>query len=214
MDDELSLTLINQNVAYSRLGAIPTEVNPCYELQQRVNLDQSATKRVKQTSTNEASNSNAVVITMMGTLLLLTLTSIALSAAAFSRMTSEQSKLARQQDKIEDTLRSMLIQMNLTQTKAISPQTQSQCGPGLWWRVTYLDMTDPSQQCPSAWREYNTSGVKACGRPANSTGSCAAEFYSPIVSTAECVEELLAINLEVQVPFISLTTSQDSMVEV
>ena len=110
MDDELSLTPINQNAAYSRLGAIPTEVNPCYELQQRVNIDQSAIKRVKQTSTNEASNSNAVVITMMVILLLLTLTSIALSAAAFSRMTSEQSKLARQQDKIEDTLRSMLIQ--------------------------------------------------------------------------------------------------------
>ena len=135
MDDELSLTPINQNAMYSRLGAIPTEVNPCYESQQRVNIDQSATKRVKQTSTNEASNSNAVVITMMGTLLLLTLTSIALSAAAFSRMTSEQSKLARQQDKIEDTLRSMLTQTNSTQTKDISPQTQSQCGPGLWWRV-------------------------------------------------------------------------------
>ena len=38
-------------------------------------------------------------------------------------------------------------------------------------------MTDPSQQCPSAWREYNTSGVKACGRPFTSTGSCAAVFY-------------------------------------
>ena len=92
-------------------------------------------------------------------------------------MTSEQSRLARQQDKIEDTLRSVLTQTNSTQTKDISPQTQSQCGLGMWWRVAYLDMTDPSQQCPSAWREYNTSGVKACGRPANSTGSCAAEFY-------------------------------------
>ena len=71
----------------------------------------------------------------------------------------------------------MLTQTDSTQTKDISPQTQSECGPGLWWRVAYLDMTDPSQQCPSAWREYNTSGVKACGRPASSTGSCAAEFY-------------------------------------
>ena len=137
MDDELNYTKINDNATYTRLGTIPTEVNPCYELQQRENIDQSATKEVKQTSTNEASNSNAVLITMIVILLLLTLTS---------------------------------------QTKDISPQTQSQCGLGLWWRVAYLDMTDQTQQCPLTWREYNTSGVKACGRPANSTGSCAAEF--------------------------------------
>ena len=40
-------------------------------------------------------------------------------------------------------------------------------------------MTEPSQQCPSAWREYNTSGIRACGRPVNSAGSCAAVFYFP-----------------------------------
>ena len=52
-----------------------------------------------------------------------------------------------------------------------------ECGPGLWWRVAYLNMTDPSQQCPPAWREYNTSGVRACGRPVTSTGSCSATSY-------------------------------------
>ena len=40
-------------------------------------------------------------------------------------------------------------------------------------------MTEPLQQCPSAWREYNTSGVRACGRTESSTGSCAAVFYFP-----------------------------------
>ena len=39
-------------------------------------------------------------------------------------------------------------------------------------------MSDFSQWCPSAWREYNTSGVRACGRLFNSTGSCAATIYS------------------------------------
>ena len=28
-----------------------------------------------------------------------------------------------------------------------------ECGAGLWHRVAYLNMSDPSQQCPSAWRE-------------------------------------------------------------
>ena len=52
------------------------------------------------------------------------------------------------------------------------------CGGGLWVRVAHLNMSDPSQQCPSAWREYNTSGIRACGRPAISEGSCPSTTYS------------------------------------
>jgi hypothetical protein len=48
------------------------------------------------------------------------------------------------------------------------------CGPGDWYRVASLNMSDPSQQCPSAWREYNTSGVRACGirTPGTNTQTC------------------------------------------
>ena len=54
-----------------------------------------------------------------------------------------------------------------------------ECGNGSWYRVAYLNMTDPSQQCPPTWREYNTSGVRACGRPVSDdiTGSCPSTFY-------------------------------------
>ena len=52
-----------------------------------------------------------------------------------------------------------------------------ECGAGLWYRVAYLNMTDPSQQCPSAWREYNTGGVRACGRPVFNDGSRPATIY-------------------------------------
>ena len=52
------------------------------------------------------------------------------------------------------------------------------CGDGLWIRVAHLNMSDPSQQCPSAWREYNTSGIRACGRPVTSNGSCPSTTYS------------------------------------
>ena len=51
------------------------------------------------------------------------------------------------------------------------------CGAGQWHQVVFLNMSDPSQQCPSTWREYNTSGIKACGRPANTRGSCESVFY-------------------------------------
>ena len=54
------------------------------------------------------------------------------------------------------------------------------CGSELWYRVAHLNMSDPSQQCPSSWREYNTSGIRACGcgRPASSSGSCPATLYA------------------------------------
>ena len=52
-----------------------------------------------------------------------------------------------------------------------------ECGDGLWYRVAYLNMTDPSQQCPSSWRLYNDSGVRACGGPVTSEASCAATSY-------------------------------------
>jgi hypothetical protein len=54
---------------------------------------------------------------------------------------------------------------------------QIHCGPGLWHRLAYLNMSDPSQQCPSVWREYNESGVRACGRPTTRRGSCASIPY-------------------------------------
>ena len=55
-------------------------------------------------------------------------------------------------------------------------EIQRHCGPRLWWQEAYLNMSDPSWQCPSAWREYNTSGVRACGRPIGSI-KCAATTY-------------------------------------
>ena len=33
-----------------------------------------------------------------------------------------------------------------------------------WMRVGYLNMTDPSEQCPPGFRLYEKNGVRACGR--------------------------------------------------
>ena len=51
------------------------------------------------------------------------------------------------------------------------------CGPGQWTRIAYLDMTDPFQRCPSAWRENVTNGVRVCGRPSTSNDMCHGTFY-------------------------------------
>ena len=50
------------------------------------------------------------------------------------------------------------------------------CGPGQWHRLAYLNMSDPSQLCPSTWREYSSSGLRACGR--QHSFSCSSVNYS------------------------------------
>ena len=64
------------------------------------------------------------------------------------------------------------------QKELASLQTQLYCGAGKWHRITFLNMTSPSQQCPSAWREYNTSGARACGRAPSTEGSCSSVTYT------------------------------------
>ena len=50
------------------------------------------------------------------------------------------------------------------------------CGSGQWTRVAYLNMSDPSQQCPSSWRLFSANGVRACGRFISS--GCYSQFYT------------------------------------
>ena len=51
------------------------------------------------------------------------------------------------------------------------------CGDGLWYRVAHLNMSDPSQQCPSAWRQVTIDGIRMCARPTSTSGSCPSTLY-------------------------------------
>ena len=51
------------------------------------------------------------------------------------------------------------------------------CGAGQWSLVAHLNMSNSSQQCPSAWREYSNNGVRGCRRQHSTHGSCHATFY-------------------------------------
>ena len=47
------------------------------------------------------------------------------------------------------------------------------CGSGGGWtRLAYLDMTESTENCPSGFKLYQSGGVRACGRPTSSGGSC------------------------------------------
>ena len=53
------------------------------------------------------------------------------------------------------------------------------CGSSGWMRVAYLNMTDPTEECPKGFRLYNQNGVRACGRPASSSGGCQTSVHFP-----------------------------------
>ena len=57
--------------------------------------------------------------------------------------------------------------------------TVPECGGSGWRRVAFLNMTDPTQQCPDSWREYSQDSVRACGRQESDIGSCSSVDYSP-----------------------------------
>ena len=53
--------------------------------------------------------------------------------------------------------------------------TVPECGGSGWRRVAFLNMTDPNQQCPDAWREYSN---RMCGRQETDIASCDSVEYS------------------------------------
>ena len=50
------------------------------------------------------------------------------------------------------------------------------CGPGQWYRIAYLNMRDPLQECPTNWMEID-SPVRVCGRPRTNGASCVSAFF-------------------------------------
>ena len=58
---------------------------------------------------------------------------------------------------------------------------RTNCGEGTWHRIAFLNMSNPSQTCPSPWTVYSNStyGVRACERPFSSSSSCSPTYYYP-----------------------------------
>ena len=69
--------------------------------------------------------------------------------------------------------------LSLLQETVVPLLQNFSCGGSFGWRrVAYLNMSDPSQQCPSVWREYTTPH-RVCGRRStSSSGSCEGLTYS------------------------------------
>ena len=60
---------------------------------------------------------------------------------------------------------------------SVSTSSAHPCGDGNWRQIAYLNMSNPSQQCPPTFREYS-SPERSCGRPVTFSRSCVSVFYS------------------------------------
>ena len=197
MDDIPAKSVLNStpsNEMYSTPTTISVEINPSYGVTRRKEdlVQSKAWKGDRQNASNRelgtiGLNAASIIVTLLFTSVFLV--SIALSVTSYSRLASEQSQNLSQLNKTSSDIAaaqqtlcnipSNVLQI-LTQldTRIICRnEIQLQCGTGLWWQVASLNMSDRLQQCPSTWREYNTSGVRACGRPVNLAESCAVTGY-------------------------------------
>ena len=88
----------------------------------------------------------------------------------------EQREIARSE--IKNTTRILLRQSVLPLLQASQTQLPSEhpCGGLGWRRVVYLNMSDPTQQCPSVWQEITTPH-RVCGRR-STRASCEGLTYS------------------------------------
>ena len=64
---------------------------------------------------------------------------------------------------VSDLHHQLHTQIPLTDT--CGSDTMTPCGPG-WRRVAYLNMTDPSEQCPAPWTLFTSGGKRVCFRSA------------------------------------------------
>ena len=62
----------------------------------------------------------------------------------------------------------------------VSGMLDKACGNPVfgWKQIAFLNMTDPDQNCPTAWRLYEYDSERACGRLATDGESCNSVQYS------------------------------------
>ena len=58
-------------------------------------------------------------------------------------------------------------------TRHVYCHMETLCGKGGGWRrIASLNMKNSDEKCPTQFRLYSQGGVRACGRPVTSSGSC------------------------------------------
>ena len=124
-----------------------------------------------------------IATVLANTLILVSITVAVITLSVFTyrqSITAEStgSQIQQLETTTQANISQILEKLDTMQDEVINLQGQLFCGTGRWHRVAYLNMKDLTEQCPTAWREYNENGVRACGRPFSTQGSCATTNYS------------------------------------
>ncbi len=96
-----------------------------------------------------------------------------------------------------------------------SPVSQQPCSCGStpeWTRVAYLNMSDPSSQCPSNWMLQNST-VRGCGRMSTQQRVCDSVTYTINQSYSRVCGRVIAIQRGRQSGFLPSIQSSSSLEE-
>ena len=159
--------------------------NECYQLQTRQQKNTATDGEVEHSNMKGDSQKGMkrCLIALVFVVVLMAVVTIAALALAVINYSHLSGELTNKVNFISGQLHQLneskeVINLNSVKHFIFFGQIKPHCGVGLWYRVAFLNMSDPSQQCPSAWRLVTTNGVRACGRPASSESSCPGTFYS------------------------------------
>lgn len=90
----------------------------------------------------------------------------------------QQQQICPNQADIETAIRNISEAVANIIHETANPST-CPCGRGLggqWTRLAYLDMSDPTQQCPTNWNLISTP-VRTCGRSSITSASCDSAIF-------------------------------------
>ena len=80
------------------------------------------------------------------------------------------------------------------------------CGPGPWRRVAYVNMSDPSHQCPPVWREYYANGVRAYLLIYTLSSNYSVKYPTGHILTQTQTPPNIIITVNQEIPVVSLCT--------
>ena len=160
-------------------------------VQQQIQINQTSTSTSENGNTKDTPKKILLVMLIL-VILIVSLAAIVLSIVSYNASGSKivdqfnsykmdmEFKLMQLNSKLQNSITQLRLQLDAIDHLAIIEQAQStrlHCGPGLWYSVAYLNMSDPSQQCPTPWRKYGTGNIRVCGRAYSIMGSCSSVTF-------------------------------------
>ena len=150
------------------------------ELKQIMDGIISSLSHIKETATSNAGTINDIMLLVEHLIMLH-------NDSSFSSFSAIPSSCQEIKNRQRNSLSGVYLLANVNnETFYIYCNMGELCGSvGGWTRLTYLDMSDATQNCPG-FRLYQSGGVRACGRPVTSSSGCVSVQFLGISYSQVC----------------------------